>query len=61
MTMDCMKVSTMDGADTHRCVLIGGHTLSSSSDGGVGIGVDVVGGVTVRVLMVLEHLKDRGF
>jgi hypothetical protein len=26
----------------------------------VGIGVDVVGGVTVGVLTVVEHLKDRG-
>ena len=34
LTMDCMKASTMDDADTHRCVLSRGHTLSSSSDGG---------------------------
>jgi hypothetical protein len=27
----------------------------------VGIGVDVVDGVTVGVLKVVEHLKDRGF
>jgi hypothetical protein len=37
-------------------------TLSAAAAAStLGIGVDVVGGVTVGVLMVVEHLKDRGF
>ena len=44
--------------DTHRCVLSQCHTLAAAAT--VGVGVDVVGGVTVGVPAVAEHLKDRG-
>ena len=62
--MDCMKASTTGDVETHRRVLSHGRTLAAAAAATVGIGVDVVGGVTVGVLRWQpegQHTPKAGF
>jgi hypothetical protein len=60
--MDCMKFSTTDDVETHRCVPFHGHTLAAAA-ATVGISVNAVGGWVgvLRWQPEGQHTSKAGF